>query len=308
MRKPNRSLKLAATIAILSMTAACTPLRQIGTTATFEGLQSLAYASRSSSFANDNKKRNLRILAIKETALSIAAQSGLAYRAKQIDAYLVSHNRILDKIYDFDALMLDNNVLPPVLLEGRNTLNLATPSTIRVSERTYKIAKQARFVTTAPNWRQYIWMDYKIPDRPNSTLLPKTSAERNAWLKYTYNGWQKGVEQAETIFADSLARLKEDYSGMIRYRKLLALNMVSPPYVSHTEMGVTGDGNEIHIDDRVLRITALPALKPNSHEWQAAISKAKDKLKNLRRLERLAKQTKIEITDQAWQPVIPKAE
>ncbi len=32
---------------------------------------------------------------------------------------------------------------------------------------------------------------------------------------------------------------------MILYRKLLAMNMVSPPYVSHTDLGVTGDASEI---------------------------------------------------------------
>ncbi len=309
MPKPKVKLNAILAIGVMGLCSSCSEVRQIGTTATLEGLQNFAYAPRNYNFAQQNlKARNIRVLAIKETAVSLAAQSGLAYRAQDINKYLVAHSRELDRVYDFNALLLPNNVLPPVLLEGHNTLNLASNSTIRVSDRTYKITKQARFVTTSPNWRQYIWMDYKLPDKPNSSLLPKTPEERRTWIEYTYRGWQKGIEQANTIFADNLARLKEDYRGMILYKKLLTMNMVSPPYVSHTELGVTGNGNQIHIDDRVLRITALPQLKPNSQEWNAAVSKAKDKLKHLRDLDKLAKTVKIEVTDEAWQPVIPKAE
>ena len=91
---------------------------------------------------------------------------------------------------------------------------------------------------------------------------------------------------------------------MIMYRKLLAMNMVSPPFVSHTDLGVTGDGGEIHIDDRVLRITALPALNVNSSEWRAAVAKDEDALEQFRDMEKLIKSTKITITNKAWQPVI----
>ncbi len=291
-------------VALILALCACSQksARQQGSTDSLQGLQAMAYSGSNTS---TSKHKNIRVLAIKETALSIGAQAGLASRAKQIDTFLTKQNRLLDKVYGFDALLLDNNVLPPVLLEGQNTLNYEKGNAIRLSDRTYKISRQARFVTTAPNWRQYIWMDYKLPDTPDVTLLPKTAEERSAWKEYTYQGWQKGIEQADTIFADNLARLKQDYVGMILYRKLLAMNMVSPPYVSHTELGVTGDSSEIHIDDRVLRITALPGLKPDSSEWRATISKDEDALKSLRHLEKLAGTTKIEITDKAWQPVIP---
>lgn len=301
MLKRNAIILTTTTTLLL---AACSGIQQQrGNTATLLGLQKMTYLTPKSTFSSGGT--DIRGLSIKESALSVGAQSGLANRAQKIDAYLAYHAPELDKVYNFNALILENNVLPPVLLEGRDTLNLDTPNGIRISDRTYKIAKQAHFVTTPPNWRQYIWMDYKLPERPDDSVLPKDKDEQVAWKYYTAKGWQKGVEQADTIFADSLARLKMDYTGMIQYRKLLALNMVSPPYVSHTELGVTGDANQIRIDDRALRITALPALKPDSNEWRAAISKEKDLINNLRRQEKLVNTTKIEITDKAWQPVIP---
>lgn len=246
----------------------------------------------------------IREMALKETALSISAQAGLASRAKLIDEDLTKQTRYLDSVFDFNSLVLEHNILPPVLVEGRNTLNLSDAQTIRISDRTYKVSKQARFITTPPNWRQYIWMDYKQPDYPNLTLLPKTKQERKLWAFYVARGWKNGIEQANVILEESVARIKEDFTGMVLYRKLLAMNMVSPPFVSHTDLGVTGDETEIHIDDRVLRITALPALNVNSNEWRAAIEKDEQSLEQFVNMEKLVQNAKVNITSRAWQPNI----
>lgn len=273
-----------------------------GDTTSLSGLQ--AMANTRGVTTNKNGMSKIREMALRETALSLGAQSGLACRAKIIDEELTRKARDLDAVFDFNALVLEHNILPPVLLEGRNTLNLADMQTIRISDRTYKVAKQAHFVTTPPNWRQYLWMDYKKPEYPNITLLPKTKEERQLWSFYVTKGWKNGIEQANTILEESVARIKEDYNGMILYRKLLAMNMVSPPYVSHTDLGVTGDGSEIHIDDRVLRITALPALNINSKEWRAAVAKDEEALEHFRTMEKLAQNAKIVITNKSWQPTI----
>lgn len=284
---------------------ACGPARnpQVGDTGSLAGLQAMSNTKKTTAGGMPATSK-IREMALKETALSLGAQSGLAWRAKYIDDQLVKQTRHLDAIYDFNALVLEHNVLPPVLLEGRNTLNLADTQTIRVSDRTYKVSKQAHFITTPPNWRQYLWMDYQKPDYPHVTLLPKNKEERQIWSCYVEKGWENGVEQANTILEESIARIKEDFIGMILYRKLLAMNMVSPPYVSNTELGVTGDGDEIHIDDRVLRITALPALNINSEEWRAAVAKDENVLQQFKTMEKQVAAAKITITSKTWQPVI----
>ncbi|KTD17514.1 type IV secretion system DotC family protein [Legionella jordanis] len=272
-------------------------------TGSLAGLQAMANTSGSKSRSKANMGK-IREMALKETALSLGAQAGLAWRTKIIDEHLNRQARNLDAIFDFNSLILEHNILPPVLLEGRNTFNLADTQTIRISDRTYKVAKQARFITTPPNWRQYLWLDYKKPDPPNVTLLPKTKQERALWCFYVEKGWKNGIEQAGVILEESIARIKEDFAGMILYRKLLAMNMVSPPFVSHTDLGVTGDSSEMHIDDRVLRITALPGLNINSKEWVAAVAKDEEALERFKNMEKLAQSTKISITSKAWQPVI----
>ena len=293
-------------ILLLVGLVSCAPrsARQVGDTETLAGLKAMAYTKKSGARATAMTTSKIREMALRETALSLGAQAGLAWRAKYIDDNLVKQTRNLDAIYDFNSLTLEHNVLPPVLLEGRHTLNLADAQTIRISDRTYKVSKQAHFITTPPNWRQYLWMDYQKPEYPHISLLPANRDERETWCYFIEKGWQKGTEQANTIFEENLARIKEDFKGMILYRKLLAMNMVSPPYISNTDLGVTGDGAEIRIDDRVLRITALPALNVNSEEWRAAVAHDEESLAELNLLEKRVHDSKIVMTNKGWQPVI----
>ena len=60
---------------------------------------------------------------------------------------------------------------------------------------------------------------------------------------------------------------------MVLYRKLLQEKMISPPFVARTELGVTGDGNDMRINDQVLRIVELPKLQTNSKHWKAIVVK-----------------------------------
>lgn len=299
MPKFIRNLLLAS----LGLLVACSKPVYLGDTESLAGLQAMR-GPKNGVKSSKVSMGKIREMGLREVALSVGAQSGLAWRANEIDKALAQQARNLDTVYDFNALILEHNILPPVLLEGRNTLNLADTQNIRISDRTYKVAKQARFITTPPNWRQYIWMDYKKPDYPSQSLLPKTRLERRVWCRYVAQGWRNGVEQANTILEESIARIKEDYTGMILYRKLLAMNMVSPPYVSHTDLGVTGDASEIHIDDRVLRITALPGLNTNSNEWRAAIAKDENVVEKFKNMEKLAQSTKIVVSNKSWQPMI----
>lgn len=213
----------------------------------------------------------LRHMSLRDTALSTGARAGLAWRAQQINAILSRHERQLDLVYNFIPLLLDKNVLPPVLIEGRYTLDQASDDILRVADRTYAIQSQARFVTMPPTWREYLRMHYKDPGMPDATLMPRTQAEREVWDRYIDEGWQIGITQADVIFTENLSRLKRDYEGMVRYRALLAQKMVSLPYVAEVNLGVTGGSNEMAINDRILRITALPEFNTASKEWETQV-------------------------------------
>ncbi len=218
----------------------------------------------------------IRIKALEDTAMSLGAQGGLAVTSKELNTHLEADKWSLETIFNFNGMLLSHGVLPPVLVESNDSLNLADPSTIRVADKTYKIVAQARFATTPPNWRDYLWMSFNKPELPDKVLLPRTAEERKIWVKSIRMGWDKGIEQAYSIFQQNLARLKRDYQGMILYRKLLQEKMVSPPYVSKTELGVTGNGTDMRINDQVLRITELPKLQTDSHTWKAIVVQQHD--------------------------------
>lgn len=221
--------------------------------------------------AQQFKPNSIRLQAIRDTAMSVGAQGGLAWRAYQINQMLSQEADYLNQIFNFNALILKNNVLPPVLQEGDMTLNQADNYTLRISDKIYRIDQPPRFITAAPNWRNYLWMNDAKPPAPDATLMPKDDEERRIWNKYVQIGWDAGVQQANQIFSINLGRLKRDYAGMVLYRKLLAKNMVTPPYVAKVNLGVTGDDNLMRINDQVLRITAIPQLNPNTKTWKAVV-------------------------------------
>lgn len=259
-------------VIILFMLAACAQQENLDNinTANLAELENI----RVQPLAPSNKKiqeSKLRIRILKETAMSLGAQGGLAWASDQMNAHLNLDKKYLDSIYNFDAMVLSHGVIPPVLEMGDNSLNLDDPNTIRVADRTYKIVKQARFATTPPNWREYLRLTYSKPQLPDKTLMPRDSFEQKIWKKGLREGWEKGISQATNIFQQNLAMLKRDFRGMILYRKLLQEKMISPPFVARTELGVTGNGTDMRINDQVLRIVELPQLQTNSRGWKAVV-------------------------------------
>jgi len=214
----------------------------------------------------------IRAQAIRDTAHSFSAQYGLALRSESINNMLQKQAQVLDKIFNFNAMLLAHNLLPPVLIQSQNSLHLAGPNIIRLSDRIYQVHAGAHFVTTPPSWRNYLLLGYKIPETPHFTLLPRTAEERQIWDKAIQEGSKEGSIQAFEIFLDNLGHLKRDFIGMAIYHTLLAKNMITSPYVSKADLGITGNTRELRINDQVMRITATANLKPDSHDWQAVLT------------------------------------
>jgi defect in organelle trafficking protein DotC len=235
----------------------------------FEQLQTL---SRNAGVKDEIRGNFIRMDAVRDTAMSLGARTALAWRGEQINQMLASQAGYLNGVFNFQGLVLDDGILPPVLLESRNALTMDNPQNLRVADRTYQIIKQAHFVSVAPSWRDYLMMDQTRPEAPDISLLPSTDDERAAWQQGIVKGWEDGVKQANMIYDENLARLKRDYQGMVRYRMLLAQNMVSAPQVAHRELGVTGGGESLAVNDRILTIKALPSLKANSQSWKPSIA------------------------------------
>jgi defect-in-organelle-trafficking protein DotC len=213
----------------------------------------------------------IRVTVLKDTARSVGAQAGLYWAQKQINCLLIKQKPMLDRVFNFQAMMLDDNVIPPVLEESVNILNQNDDSNIRLADRMYKIDQPARFSTVVPSWRDYLYMNFNKPESPDASLLPNNNAERDIWNRYIIVGWNEGIMQGQDLFELNLNRLVRDYQGMILYRKLLAQHIVTPPFVAKADLGITGGGNDLWINDRVLRITAVSQLQPNSKNWKTRL-------------------------------------
>lgn len=253
--------KRASELATEESSIAAMPLAQLG------------YVQLNQLPAGNSKVNKIRLAALREAATTLGAQGALAWRTQHIDMALQQQAAYLDHVFNFNQLLLRHNVLPPVLTESKGNLNLANADTIRMADKTYKIVSPARFVTAPPTWRNYLWLTYKKPDIPDTTLLPVNKAEAKIWNFYLQKGWKEGLQQANEIFAANLSRIKRDYLGIILYRRLLAQGIITSPQVAKADLGITGNANQLRINDEIMRITAHSALQPNSNKWKPILTK-----------------------------------
>ena len=213
--------------------------------------------------------------AVKEGALSYGARGGLAWRTFYIRRELDNRSRYMDKVFDFRQLLIPAPsgllIEPPVISEAMDaTLIENQGMEAALADRVININRNARIVTTARTWRSYLERQWGEVTPPPDVLRPINAAEREIWEENVRKGWAQGIRQADEIFDTDLNKLVADFQGMVRYRSLLAQGMVSPPYATQVDRGVTGDGNTMRIGDRALSITELPQLQTGYQKWQPA--------------------------------------
>ena len=229
-------------------------------------------SSDAPAYQQTTMKINIRLQAVKQAAEQMGMQAGLAAESQVIDQQLESHGEQLDSIFNFNLVMYHNNVLPPVIVKSDNNLQIGNNDhTIRVAGQTYRIIQDAQFVTAPPTWRQYLWMSYPEPQYPNEVLLPQNDAEQQAWVTSVTQGWNEGVQQAIAIYHINLHKMVRDFDGMLQYKTMLLTHMVSPLYVTTYNNGITGNANDMSVDDRTLTITSQPQLQLQSKLWKPVV-------------------------------------
>ncbi len=218
---------------------------------------------------------DIRLDAIKEAATSFGARGGLAKRTYQIREELKLRSRYLDKVFDFNLLLISAPsgllIEPPIITESMNSMLVDIDGqTAAVSDKIYNIIRNARIVSAPRTWRIYLEREWGEVIPPPDILVPKTDEERDVWIEHVEKGWKHGWEQADEIFKSDLARLESDFQGMIRYRMLLAQGMVSPPYALQIDRGITGGGDQMRVGDRAVQITGVPELITGAETWKPA--------------------------------------
>lgn len=227
----------------------------------------------------------IRADGIREAAASIGARLGLANKLHEIAKSLKKEEARFDKVYNFSTLALRGNsvseravVLPPVLLDGLDADSLPSEDEMRIADRTYKIHAKERLLPVdkksgfpvMPNWRDYLVFAFNEVEMPHESLLPKTAGEKALWDKWVMSGWKEGLEQGQRMFDLGFARLDRDFHGMLKYRLAYSQGLITRPKVAGVNMGTTGGGNEMRLNDRVIRITDHSALVPDEKKWLTA--------------------------------------
>jgi defect-in-organelle-trafficking protein DotC len=215
----------------------------------------------------------IRLRAIQQAGLSYGARGGLSRRTWEIRQQLDKNVSNLDKTFNFRYLLVSAPsgllIEPPVVTESeRNVLVSSDGQEAAVTDAMLRISREARIVTAGREWRTYLERDWGNVQPPPDVVLPKNDLEQNVWAKAVATGWEQGYEQADEIFQSDLDRMVRDYTGMVRYRWLLAHKMISAPFALHQDRGVTGGGTEMRIGDRALSITGQSMLQARPDGWQ----------------------------------------
>jgi defect-in-organelle-trafficking protein DotC len=210
----------------------------------------------------------MRKSALREIAGQLGSSNGLAFRMNQLKRETDVKSAQLDTLFDFNKTTIDNGVLAPVLTEGAANYAQNSDDQVRIADKIYKIETPAKFVSVYPTWRSYLRFTYPSFETPDQAYLPKNDTEKAIWDAAVKEGWDKGVTQANRIYESSYARLERDYLGMVKYKILLAQGLITPTVIAKQNLGVTGGGKEMSVNDQIFRITDHSALNPENKEWK----------------------------------------
>lgn len=216
------------------------------------------------------KADNIRLDSIYMEALKYGAQSGLYYRATELNKFIESYQSQFGKIFNFTPLLLANGkVVPPVIVESKNNVQNENNYTLRMNDRSYQIEKQVRVTNTPITWREYLRLEGSPPILPDDMLLPLNPKEDHYWKMGVAKGWETGVSQANSIYLENVRVLERDYVGMVRYHLMQKRGLVNSPVTSTVKLGVTGNDEDMNVNEVVFNIDKAATFNRNSETWKA---------------------------------------
>lgn len=212
--------------------------------------------SESVAFANEidrnkveeSSAEKFRIDTINQIARSYGMQAGLKFRYDQINELLESGQIPNLNSINFHVFLKDEVLLLPSV-DVINNYRELRDSALYTANVVYKVKEEARIVTRAPTYHDYLIQRFEEPRKIHDALKPRSALERAAYDKATREGWNKGVQQANEIFSDGLSRLVRDVKGRINYMTLLKNGVVKPPVLVKESNAVAYVGREQRVGE-----------------------------------------------------------
>lgn len=208
---------------------------------------------------------NLRIVTQRQTAISLGVRGGLWWRSRKIVKMMESRSRDLDIFFNFAPLMIQPNVLPPIVSRVEDDVRVdGSGQSMRQILATYRIIRDARFVTVTPLWRDWLVWSAPKPDfsAVPKAILPKNGEEKKAWKEAVREGWKMGEKQADMHFRKKLRVLVRDYIGMLNFLALEREGLVSMPMIGEGRYGIMVGRKTLKDGVNEFRVTVPSQFKP----------------------------------------------
>lgn len=210
--------------------------------------------------------------ALQSMALETGMYHGYVSEYKIINKTLEKRTAHFEKLYNFRSLLIEGNLLPPVVIKANNVYESLDADSYRTVSSIYRIRKPASVSYNSINWRHYLLSDWESLDVPflPKALKPKNNEQSDIWKKYVRIGYERGIEHARDLFSLKLAHLNEDFNGMVLAHRLYQLNMVDFSSLSTLNKGAVVTAKEININDRTVSLNPNDVFK-RADQWKPMI-------------------------------------
>jgi defect-in-organelle-trafficking protein DotC len=213
------------------------------------------------------RMETLRTDTLRKTALQYGTQMGLHWRTEKLNQILKKHEGGLDSV-SFTSFLENGHVLVPSIIKSTANESYSGNTLTKVFA-SYTVDEEAKIVSAAPTYRDYLIHDYKKPRPVHAALKPRTNDESISWLAASKEGFELGVKQANEIYYDALQEMEMDISGRIMYLSMKALDMIKPAAIKLSENGVTFNGRTMNVGETVLEVTD-PVIYTRMERWRSA--------------------------------------
>ena len=214
---------------------------------------------------------SIRYDMLRETALAYSSQKAFAHYTQKVHQALQTQEKALDNAFNFQPLILKNQIVPPVIEQSDRQLQQTTDKIITIADRSYSILKQAYFQTTPLTWRDYLYSEVHMVSLPDKSLLPQNPLEQTVWADFSEIGWQAGKQQAYMTVEENLKQLVREYRGMVHYHRLLVQGIVTSPQVTEYNHGITSDSDRLNINQRTLSIDVPTHFNESAELWHSFV-------------------------------------
>lgn len=216
--------------------------------------------------------------ALKENGLTAGAQYGLYERTQEIYTRIMNSQSELDAMYSFGSLVSKDGYLPPVIEEIGRMIEVKSGDRVDESEMHLRITTPAKFHLVIPSFRDYLFVGFPqsfggVDSFLPAALKPKTDKSKKVWTDAVKEGYAAGKSQGDKLFDLNLAKLNNDFVGMWRYKRLLALGVIKAPSVAKSAGEYVVGGDEIVVAPRSAEIVEKGSFNKKTLEWKQEISK-----------------------------------